>query len=218
MSIKTTILAGGAIVALISAPLRADAATAASTKNETTQTRDLNLQQLKTPGEVNVAANTTSNTTGSSSAKPANNANAAPKSTSTNAADKTATTAADKDSITADEMKKAVTLTKVEMPKETLAAAKVDDKAGEHIGQIQEVVLDAKGTPSAVHVDVGEFLGSGPHIVTIASSRLSYLPDRKLLVANMTKAQITALPTVKEPAAADKSSSDNKADKGSAAH
>ena len=213
MSIRTTILASGAIIALTGAQLAtAEAATAASIKNESAQTRDLNLQQLKTPGTADVAANTASNTTGSSNAK------AAPKSTNASAANKTDTTAADKDQITAAEMKKAVSLTKVEMPKETLASAKIDDRAGEHIGQVQEVVLDAKGNPSALHVDVGEFLGSGPHVVTINSSRLTYLPDRKLVVANMTKAQIRGLPTLKEPGAGAKGSSDNKADKGSAAH
>ena len=212
MSTKTTILASCAIFALLGAPLAtAEAATNTSAKNETSATRDLNLQQLKTPGATNVAAN--QNTTSSAAAKSSNTA--APKSTNTTAANKTEQASADKDQISADEMKKAVTLTKVEMPKETLASAKIDDRAGEHIGQVQDVVLDAKGNPSALHVDVGEFLGGGSHVVTINSSRLSYLPDRKLVVANLTKAQIRALPMVKEPGAAGaKSSPDSKADKG----
>jgi sporulation protein YlmC with PRC-barrel domain len=203
MSIKTIILASGAVLALVVVPLAAtEAATTASTQNESAKTRDLNLQQLKTPGTANVAANTTSNATTSSSAKPATNSKPpASRGTSASAANKNDTAAVDKDSITADEMKKAVTLTKVEMPKETLAAAKIDSRLGEHIGQVQDVVLDAKGNPSALHVDVGEFLGGGPHVVSINSSRLSYLPDRKLLVANMTKAQIRALPTLKDSAA-----------------
>ena len=112
MSIRTTILASGAIIALIGAPLAtSESATAASIKNESAQTRDLNLQQLKTPGTADVTANTASNTTGSTNAK------AAPKSANASTANKTDTTAADKDQITADEMKKAVSLTKVEMPK-----------------------------------------------------------------------------------------------------
>ena len=208
MSTKTMILASCALFALVGAPLAtAHAATNTPTKNETAATRDLNLQQLKSPGSTNVAAN--QNTTSSTASK----SNAAPKSTST-----TETTSADKDQISADEMKKAVTLTKVEMPKETLASAKIDDRAGEHIGQVQDVILDAKGNPLALHVDVGEFLGGGTHVVTINSSRLSYLPDRKLVVANLTRAQIRALPAVKEPGnAGAKGSPDNKPDKGSTA-
>jgi hypothetical protein len=214
MSIKTRILAGGALFALITAPFAVGAATTARAKNESAQTRDLNLQQLKTPGTVAASTATrTSAATGATTAKPPASAKAEPKSTSASAASKTESVSADKDQITADEMKKALTLTKVEMPKETLASAKIDSRTGEHIGQVQEVIVDPKGSPSALHVDVGEFLGTGSHVVAINSSRLTYLPDRKLVVANLTKAQIRALPTVKEPATGAKANPDAKSDK-----
>jgi sporulation protein YlmC with PRC-barrel domain len=213
MNIKTIFLAAGAVLALVGASLVAsEAATSASPRNESAQTRDLNLQQLKTPGTVNVVANATTGSKAASSSTAPKSSNASANKTD---GAKTNVAAVDKDAITADEIKKAVTLTKVEMPKETLASAKIDDKSGEHIGQVQEVLLDAKGAPSSVHVDVGEFLGSGPHVVAINSNRLTYLPDRKIVVADMTKAQIRALPMVKEAGA---TSGSDKAGKETAPH
>ena len=108
-------------------------------------------------------------------------------------------TAGAKDKITSAEMKAALPLSKVGKPEQTLSTAKIDDRAGISIGDVHEVVLDGKGDPTALHVDVGGLLGVGERMVAINASHFSYLPKRNILVANLTKNQIKALPPIKEP-------------------
>lgn len=68
----------------------------------------------------------------------------------------------------------------------------VVDRAGETIGEIDEVLATADGTPVAVVVEAGGFLGIGEKDVIVDLSRLSKNGDA--VVLDMTKADIEALP------------------------
>ncbi len=68
----------------------------------------------------------------------------------------------------------------------------VVDAAGETIGEIDEVLGTTDGTPVAVVVEAGGFLGIGEKDVIVDISRLSKNGDA--VVLDMTKADIEALP------------------------
>jgi hypothetical protein len=102
------------------------------------------------------------------------------------------------DTLTAADMKSAVPLSKVKDAKDKLATAKVDDPMGHIIGPVKEVVTGKSGTPTAVHVDVGGWLGAGERVVSINAGNFTYIPGRDILVTKMSKAQIEKLPAVKE--------------------
>lgn len=69
----------------------------------------------------------------------------------------------------------------------------VVDPAGETIGEIDEVLGTADGTPIAVVVEAGGFLGIGEKDVIVDISRLSKNGDS--VVLDMSKAEVEALPT-----------------------
>jgi hypothetical protein len=78
-----------------------------------------------------------------------------------------------------------------------LSVDKLDDMsiagpAGEEIGEIDEVLVDASGKPTAVSAEVGGFLGIGDKNVVIGLDRLRL--DGERLVTDLTKEQIEALP------------------------
>jgi len=52
-------------------------------------------------------------------------------------------------------------------PKNTLASAKIIDLAGNSVGSVGEVMLDAAGKPTSLKVDVGGFLGIGAKDVAL---------------------------------------------------
>lgn len=105
-----------------------------------------------------------------------------------------------KDTFTAEEAATVVALTTVDKSNATLKAAKVDDPQGNVIGTVKNVKLDKTGKVSALHVDVGAFLGVGGRVVELPASQLSYLPSRNIVFTSATKAQIEALPAVAENA------------------
>jgi sporulation protein YlmC with PRC-barrel domain len=82
-------------------------------------------------------------------------------------------------------------------PKNTLASAKIIDLSGNSVGSVDDVMLDATGKPSSLKVDVGGFLGIGGKDVALDASALKFDPAKKVLITNMTKAQIQALPELK---------------------
>jgi hypothetical protein len=101
------------------------------------------------------------------------------------------------DTITAADMKSAMSLSKVKDAKDKLASAKVDDPKGNVIGPVKEVITGKTGTPTAIHVDVGGWLGVGERVVSMKPSNFTYIPDRGILVTKMSKAAIEKLPAVK---------------------
>jgi sporulation protein YlmC with PRC-barrel domain len=101
------------------------------------------------------------------------------------------------EAFTKQELKSAVALNKLDMPEQKLSNAKIEDRTGASVGEVHDVVLSKTGKPTALHVDVGGFLGIGERMVAIPASRFSWLPDKNILVANMTKKQIESLKQVK---------------------
>ena len=90
-----------------------------------------------------------------------------------------------------------MTLAGVDNPKDTLTKAKVEDTKGDSVGTVNEVMMDKKGHPSSLRVDVGGFLGVGDKDVNMKASAFKFDPDRKVLITSMTKDQIKKLPGVK---------------------
>ena len=90
-----------------------------------------------------------------------------------------------------------MTLAGVANPKDTLTKAKVEDAKGESVGTVDDVMMDKKGKPTALKVDVGSFLGVGGKDVNMKASAFKFDPDRKVLITSMTKDQIKKLPEAK---------------------
>jgi hypothetical protein len=96
--------------------------------------------------------------------------------------------------ITKAELTHAVSLSKIENPAQALSTAQIKNRAGQAIGTVSSVDVTPDGKASAVHADVGGFLGLGTHVVVLDASKLVYLKSRNLLVTRLTKKQIEALP------------------------
>lgn len=101
-----------------------------------------------------------------------------------------------KDTFTAEDAASAVALASVDRSAATLESAKVDDPSGAVIGTVKQVKHDKNGKVAALHVDVGSFLGVGGRVVEVPAGRFSYLPKRNILVTNLTKAEVEAMPAV----------------------
>jgi len=100
------------------------------------------------------------------------------------------------DSVTRKELRSAITLDKVSNPTTTLANAKVDDRQGHTLGPVKSVITGSTGAPTAIHVDVGGWLGTGEHIVSMDAKNFTYVPDKHILLTRMTKAEVQKLPVV----------------------
>jgi hypothetical protein len=90
-----------------------------------------------------------------------------------------------------------VPLSQVSNPKGRLANASVQDKDGNSVGAVRDVITDNNGNPTGVKVDVGGFLGVGTKVVLIGATHLRYEQDRNVLTTTLRKAQIEALPEIK---------------------
>ena len=90
-----------------------------------------------------------------------------------------------------------ISLNAVSDPKDTLSKAKIEDASGNSVGSVDEIMLDKAGKLIALKVDVGGFLGVGEKDVAMQARTLKFDPDRKVLITNMTKNQIKALPKAK---------------------
>jgi hypothetical protein len=102
------------------------------------------------------------------------------------------------DTLSAADMQSAMSLSKVKDAKDKLASAKVDDPKGNIIGPVKEVMTGKSGTATAIHVDVGGWLGVGERVVSMKASDFTFIPGRDILVTKMSKAAIEKLPAVKE--------------------
>jgi len=101
------------------------------------------------------------------------------------------------DRLSQKELDSAVPLTKVSNPVNTLATAKVDDRAGHIIGPVKSVVTGKAGAPTAIHVDVGGWLGVGERVVSMDAKNFTYITNRNILLTTMTKAEVQKLPALK---------------------
>ena len=102
------------------------------------------------------------------------------------------------DTFTKAELNSAMSLSKVSDAKDKLATAKVDDPSGNIIGPVKSVMTDKAGKASAIHVDVGGWLGLGEHVVSMNAKNFTYLPDRNILLTKMTKEQVKKMKPIKE--------------------
>ena len=105
---------------------------------------------------------------------------------------KAATAAPVSDKLTSKEMNAAIALDKVSNAQNTLTMAKVDDHSGHNIGEVKSVVTGASGAPTAIQVDVGN-----NHVVSMDAKNLTFIPDRKIVLTRMSKAQAEKLPAAK---------------------
>ena len=64
--------------------------------------------------------------------------------------------------------------------------------SGDEIGEVEEVLMDASGQPTALAVEAGGFLGIGEKNVVIGLDQLRLENDQ--LVTSMTKEQLEGLP------------------------
>ena len=94
------------------------------------------------------------------------------------------------------ELAAAVPLDSISKPAEQLRDAAVKNTKGEALGEVDSVVLNTDGTPKAVNVEVGGFLGVGERVVPLKATQLVYLEKRDILVTTIGKAEVEALPAV----------------------
>ncbi len=122
----------------------------------------------------------------------------ASKSTTTSTTSKSTTTskAASTDKLSTKEINSAVTLDKVQ-DAAMLETAKVEDARGNSLGTVKSVEKDASGTPQAVHIDFGPWLGSGEHVVSIAAKDARYVSEKNVVLIRMSKAEVQKLPEIK---------------------
>ena len=89
-----------------------------------------------------------------------------------------------------------VPLDRVTNPKGRLARATVEDKNGNSVGAVHDVVVDRDGRPTAVRVNVGGFLGMGTKLIELRATELKYEQDRNVLITKLRKPQIEAMPAI----------------------
>jgi len=89
-----------------------------------------------------------------------------------------------------------VSLDRVTNPKGRLASATVEDKNGNSVGAVHDIVVDRDGRPTAVRVNVGGFLGMGTKMIELRATDLKYEQDRNVLITKLRKPQIDALPAI----------------------
>jgi hypothetical protein len=100
--------------------------------------------------------------------------------------------------ITPKDMAAGISVDDVANPQTALATAAVKTTKGEAIGEVRSVAVGPDGKASAVNVEVGGFLNVGERVVAIKAERFTYLKDRNILVASVSKAEIEKMPVVKE--------------------
>ena len=98
------------------------------------------------------------------------------------------------ETFTAEELAAGVSATTVDAPASTFSTAAVKTTGGESLGEVQSVDVGPDNEAAAINVEVGGFLGIDEKIVKIDADRFTYLPDRNVLVAEVTKEEVAALP------------------------
>ena len=124
---------------------------------------------------------------------------ASPPGTSSAIGDELAQATGAKTTITKEELDTAQKIRDVADPGTTLANAAVKTKDGEAVGEVRSVVVGKDGKAEAVVVEVGGFLNVGERAVSLKPNKFTYLPTRKILVTEVTKAELEKMPPAKEP-------------------
>jgi hypothetical protein len=99
-------------------------------------------------------------------------------------------------SITQEEIAAGLNAKDVPSPATTLSTAAVKTSGGEALGEVRSVVVGPDGKATAVIVEVGGFLNVGERGVSIDAAKFTYLKDRNILVAAVTKADVEQMPAV----------------------
>lgn len=79
-------------------------------------------------------------------------------------------------------------------PATTLSTASVKTADGQAVGEVRSVVVGPNGKANAVVVEVGGFLNVGERAVSIDAKAFTYLKDRNILVAGLSKSDIEKMP------------------------
>jgi len=96
--------------------------------------------------------------------------------------------------ITAAELAAGIGARDVPNPQATLSTAAVKTSSGQALGEVRSVVVGPDGKADAVIVEVGGFLNVGEHPVSIDAKKFTYLKDRNILVAAVTKTDVQNMP------------------------
>jgi len=102
-------------------------------------------------------------------------------------------------SITPGELAAGISAEEVPNPQTTLSTAAVKTSSGQPLGEVRAVTVGPDGKADAVVVEVGGFLNVGEHPVSIDAKKFTYLKDRNILVAAVTKSDVEKMP-VAQPA------------------
>ena len=100
--------------------------------------------------------------------------------------------------ITTAEMSAGLKAEDVPSPATTLSTASVKTASGKALGEVRSVVVGSDGRASAVIVEVGGFLNVGEHPVSIDASKITYLKDRNILVAAVSKDDVEKMPVASQ--------------------
>lgn len=95
---------------------------------------------------------------------------------------------------TADELARGVSASSVTAPATTFSTSIVKTRGGDALGEVRSVNVGPSDRAASINVEVGGFLGMDEHVVTIDASRLTYLADRNVLVADISKDEVAKLP------------------------
>ena len=87
-------------------------------------------------------------------------------------------------------------LDKITNASAALARLRVENARGETIGTVSDVVTQSDGKAIAVSIDAGAYFGVRHRVVSIGADRLGLDQARHVLVTNLTKPEIKALPTL----------------------
>jgi hypothetical protein len=100
-------------------------------------------------------------------------------------------------SITPAELAAGFSAEEVPNPQTTLSTAAVKTSSGEALGEVRSVTVGPDGKADAVVVEVGGFLNVGEHPVAIEAKKFTYLKDRNILVAAVSKSDVEKMPVAK---------------------
>jgi dsDNA-specific endonuclease/ATPase MutS2 len=164
--LKSTLLASTALVALL-------LTTACEQKTQQAQKQDSQVTEL--------------------AAQPAPNA---AERTAAEAANEVEQVAAPNAQITPTELAAGLGAKDVPNPATTLSTASVKTTDGQALGEVRSVVVGPDGKAEAVIVEVGGFLNVGERGVSIEAAKLTYLKDRNILIAALSRSDIEKLPAV----------------------
>jgi uncharacterized protein involved in copper resistance len=217
MAMRAILMSGLAISAIALAITPAEAKKARHHKavdTQAAQTRELNLAQLTSLQQAKAQQSAAAQPSGAQPAPPAQSASAEGSAPEAAPAPAPGSKGEDKqadngklpdlqgasDEVKADQARsntamqtpapatapgRAIALGEVANPKQTLAKAAIETKDGQKVGEVAQVETDANGKANAVTMTA-----QGSQTVRIDASKLTFMPDRGVLVTELTQAEI----------------------------